>query len=208
MTVKLRLLNLCLLLPLILSGCTAISALEDASKPLEIYELRTPQLPRSASRRDLEIVVQEPSASGALATERIMIRPAPLQAQYLPGVRWSDTAPVMLQTLIVRSLTETAAFGSVGRSPVGTIADFTVLSELTDFQAETLDDGRRAVIRTRLVVRLIRESDRKTVGTQAFSIVVNAGGTDPNTIAAAFDQATSRLLTEAVSWIIASMSRS
>lgn len=208
MTVTMRLLNLCLLLPLTLSGCTAISALEDASNPLEIYELRTPQLPRSASRRDLEIVVQEPSASGALATERIMIRPAPLQAQYLPGVRWSDTAPVMLQTLIVRSLTESGAFGSVGRSPVGTIADFTVLSELTDFQAETLDDGRKAVIRTRLIVRLVRESDRKTVGTRAFSVVANAGATDPNTIAAAFDQATSRLLAETASWLVVNMSRS
>ena len=201
MTAKLRLLFLPLVLPLALAGCTALSALEEASQPLEIYELRTPQLPRTASRGNIEIVVAEPAASGALATERIMIRPAPLQAQYLPGVRWADMAPVMVQTLMVRSFAETGAFGSVGRGPIGTVADFTVLSELTDFQAETTDDGSAAIIRVRLVIRLVRESDAKVLDTRAFAVSAKATSTDANTVVAAFDVATSRLLEEIVPWI-------
>lgn len=201
MTAKLRILFLSLMFPLALAGCTAISALEGASQPLEIYELRTPQLPRAASRRNIEVVVAEPTASGALATERIMIRPAPLQAQYLPGVRWADTAPVMVQTLMVRSFTETDAFRSVGRGPIGTVADFTILSELTDFQAEPADDGSDAIIRVRLVIRLVRESDAKVVATRVFAVSAQAASTDANTIAAAFDVATSRLLTDIVPWI-------
>ncbi|MDK3074693.1 ABC-type transport auxiliary lipoprotein family protein [Sedimentitalea sp. JM2-8] len=203
MNVKMRLPTLCLLLPLALSGCSALTALGDASQPLEIYELRTPEVPRSASRRAVELVVQAPAASGALATDRIMIRPAPLQAQYLPGVRWADTAPVMIQTLLVRGLTETGRFASVGRSPVGPISDFTVLGELTDFQAETVADGRASVIRVRLVLRLVRESDSRVVATRAFAVTENTASTDPDALAAAFDGATSQLLAEAVSWIVA-----
>jgi cholesterol transport system auxiliary component len=203
MIAKMRLLILCLVLPLALSGCSAISALGDASQPLEIYELRTPQVPLSASRRGVELVVQAPAASGALATDRIMIQPAPLQAQYLPGVRWADTAPVMIQTLLVRALTETERFASVGRSPVGPVPDFTLLGELTDFQAESAGDKVAPVIRARLVLRLVRESDSRVVATRAFTVTENAASTDPDALAAAFDRATSQLLAEAVSWTVA-----
>lgn len=192
-----------LLLPLVLSGCTALSALDEASQPLQIYELRTPAIQRTVSRRNIELVVEEPSASGALAIERIMIRPAPFQAQYLPGVRWADTAPVMLQTLMVRSLTETGAFGSVGRRPVGTIGDFALLSELTDFQAEFAEETSDALIRIRLILRIVRERDARVIATRTFAVTENAATTDADAIVAAFDLATSRLLSDAVSWIIA-----
>ncbi|NNF23429.1 MAG: hypothetical protein HKN63_01280 [Rhodobacteraceae bacterium] len=191
-----------LLLTLLLPGCSAISALGQASQPLEIYELQTPAVQQAASRRNIELVVEEPSASGALAIERVMIRPAPFQAQYLPGVRWADTAPVMLQTLMVRSLTETGALGSVGRRPVGTAGDYAILSELTDFQAELADQRGGAVIRVRLILRIVRERDARVVATRTFSVTEGAASTDTDAIVAAFDLATSRLLSDAVSWII------
>lgn len=185
-----------------LSGCSALSALNDASQPLEIYELRTPEVTGTASRRSTEVIVEEPIASGALATERIMVQPAPLQAQYLPGVRWSDTAPVMLQTLMVRSLAETGALASVGRSPVGTRADFAVLSELTDFQVEAGEAEADVLVRVRLIVRLVQESDSRVVASRTFANTASAPSTDPAPVAAAFDAATSRLLSDAVSWIV------
>jgi cholesterol transport system auxiliary component len=202
MTVMMRLLKFLVPFFLMLPGCTALTALDEASTPLEIYELQTPDLPRSAARRPVELVVLEPTASGALATERIMIRPAPLKAQYLPGVRWADSATVLLQTLMVRSLTEIGAFRSVGRNPVGTVSDFTILSELTDFQADTVDDGDRAVVRTRLVVRLIRESDSTVIATKAFAVSEIAEATDADTLTAAFNRATSRLLAEVAAWVV------
>lgn len=195
------------LLPLIallflVSGCSAISALGDASQPLEVYELRAPDVRKAAVQRDIELVVEEPASSGSLSTERIMIRPTRLQAQYLPGVRWADIAPVMVQTLMVRSLTATGAFRSVGRLPIGTAADYALLSELTDFQAETNSDGESAVIRVRIIFRIVRESDARVVGTRAFTATEQANATDVNTIVDAFDRATSNMLEAAIGWII------
>lgn len=203
MTATLRLILPLLALPL-LAGCSAISALGEASQPLEIYELQTPPVPQVAARqRSVELVVEEPIASGALATERIMIRPAPLQAQYLPGVRWADTAPVMLQTLIVRSLTETGALNSVGRRPVGTIADYAVLGELTDFQAEPAVEGDSATVRLRLVLRVVRESNARVIATRSFAVTEPADGTDADSVVAAFNRACTSLLSEIVPWILA-----
>lgn len=201
MTAKIRLLLMILVLPFTPAGCAAISAFSDASQPLEVYELRTPQVPRSGDRRNIEIVVEEPVASGTIATDRILIRPTPLQAQYLPGVRWADTAPVMFQTLMVRSLTETEAFGSVGRAPIGSMADLAVLSELTDFQAERTGVGDAAIIRLRVVLRLVRENDATVISTRVFEVIEEAKSSSDDAIVAAFDTASSRIISEIVQWI-------
>ncbi|ANT62563.1 hypothetical protein AYJ57_19440 [Salipiger sp. CCB-MM3] len=189
-----------LLLALGLSGCGAIAALDDASTPLEIYELQTPPIQPSAARGSLELVVEPPIASGALSTERIMIRPAPLQAQYLPDVRWSDEAPAMLQTLLVRSLSETGAFASVGRAPLGAQGDYALLGELTDFQAQGAEGG--AAVRIRIMLRLVRERDASVVAARTFEVTEPAADTETDTLVAAFDRGTSRILSEVLPWVV------
>ncbi|EPX78831.1 ABC-type transport auxiliary lipoprotein family protein [Salipiger mucosus] len=186
-----------------LSGCAAITSLSEASRPLEIYELRTPEIAQAPARRGaVELVVEEPIASGSLATERIMIRPGPLQAQYLPGVRWSDTAPVMLQTLLVRTLTQTGAFASVGRRPLGSHGDYALLGELTDFQAEAPADAETATVRLRVVFRLVREDDASVAATRSFEVTEPAASPEPEDVVAAFDRATQHLLSEITDWVV------
>ena len=206
MTAKIRLLLTLLTLTWMVPGCAAISALDEASQPLEVYELRAPAVRKAAIQRNIELIVEEPAASGSVATERIMIRPTPLQAQYLPGVRWADIAPVMVQTLLVRSLTESGAFRSVGRLPVGIEADYALLSELTDFQAEPIMDGEAAVIRVRIIARIVRESDARVVGTRAFTVTEEAETLDADAVVRAFERATSKMLTGVVAWVISDTS--
>lgn len=190
---------------LLAPACSAISAFESASKPLEVYELQSPEVASDVRRRRTELLVEEPTASGALAVERIMIQPGPLQAQYLPGVRWADTAPIMLQTLLVRSLTDTGALGSVGRRPVGTVANYAVLSELTDFQAVSVAGNRGAEIVVRLSLRIVRERDAQVIATRSFEHREQSADTEAATVVQAFDRATSQLIAAAVPWILAQM---
>lgn len=206
MTARIRLLLTLLTLTMTVPGCAAISALDEASQPLEVYELRAPAVRKAAVQRNIELIVEEPAASGSLATERIMIRPSALQAQYLPGVRWADTAPIMVQTLLVRSLTESGAFRSVGRLPVGIDADYALLSELTDFQAEPTREGEGAVIRVRIIFRIVRESDASVVATRAFTITEEAGSTEVNSLVRSFDRATSKMLEAVVAWVVSDTS--
>lgn len=190
-------------LSLLLGGCGALSSLGAASEPLAIYELSTPALDLAGPRSGVEVVIEEPVATGALATERIMIRPGPLEVQYLPGLRWSDTAPIMVQTLMVRTLTETGLFGSVGRRPVGGVGDIAVLGELTDFQAQSIsaDDGARITIR--LILRIVRERDAEVVATRIFEVTEAVPSTEPDVFADGFDTAMSRILAQIAPWILA-----
>ena len=105
----------------LLTACSALTGLGEVSTPLDVFVLELPQdLPRrQGAPQSRAIIIEEPTTDGALATERIMIQPNALQAQYLPGVSWTDPAPIMLQTLMVRALDATGAFEYVGRRPLG-----------------------------------------------------------------------------------------
>ena len=192
------------LMVVFLPGCASISALTSASERLEIYELQSPQIAGLGERRGaVELVIEEPSASGALNTDRILIRPSPLQAQYLPGVRWADPAPQMLQTLLLRSLTETGAFQSVGRRPIGSIGDFAVLTELTEFGARPLGpEVEQAQAEIRVMIRLVRERDATVIASRSFAATAITNGTEADAIVSGFNRATSDLFAEIVPWLV------
>ena len=196
-----------LALPVLLGACGTLSALGDATTPSDIYELSTPtDLPlRQGRPQARDIIVEVPTTGGALATDRIMIRPAPLQAQYLPDVRWSDDAPVMLQTLMLRALNRTGAFEYVGRRPLGPGGDFAIVTELVDFQAVLVPDSEGAEIRVRMISRIVRERGVSIVASRSFAASEPAASLDDADIAAAFDAATSRVLSDFTVWTLSSL---
>ncbi|WP_424974129.1 ABC-type transport auxiliary lipoprotein family protein [Dinoroseobacter sp. S124A] len=199
---KIRASALGLGLALALSGCSAITAISDASKTLEVYELRAPEIQPAGRSFGLDVVIEEPTTSGALQTDRIMIRPDPLQAQYLPGVRWSETTPVMLQTLMLRSLEQSQALRYVGRTPLGISGDVAVLTELVDFQAEVAPDGETGTVELRLISRVVRESDIRILGTRTFAARAILPSVEEAAVIAGFDQAASQLLSEHAAWVL------
>lgn len=195
-----------LLCALLLGGCAALTSISDATTPLQAYGLRAPaEAPdvRGSLRRDL--VIEVPTAGGALDTDRILIRPDPFAAAYLPGVRWTDTAPVMLQGLMLRSLNDAGALRYVGRRPIGGTADYLLLSELTDFQAELAPDGEAVTTRLRLTARLVREADATILGSRTIETTAPAASTDPEDVVAGLDAATRAALRELTTWALRRM---
>lgn len=194
------------LLPLIsvafLAGCSLLGG----SEALDIYELRAPtDLPTVPTPAPRIVTVELPEATGTLDTDRILIRPDSLQAQYLPGARWGEETPIMMQTLMLRSLQATQGLTYVGRRPLGSSGDFAIVSDIIDFQAETLGDT--AVTRVTLEVRVVRERDAAIVAGRTFSQETTAQSTSTEDLIAAFDAATDTLLTEFTTWTMARLGR-
>jgi cholesterol transport system auxiliary component len=202
----LRMLAVAATIPL-LASCGAISALGDATTPLDVIVLQPPSdLPvRQGRPQARDVIVEEPTAGGALATDRIMIQPGALQAQYLPDVRWSDPAPVMLQTLMLRALDDTQAFQYVGRRPLGPGGDFAILTEMVDFQAELAEGGEMAEVVVRVIVRIVRERGADVVATRSFAAREPAVSLDDLALAEAFDDATGRVISEFTVWTLTTL---
>lgn len=186
-----------------LTGCSAISAITSAATPLEVYELRPPDtIPASRGQLARDLIIEVPTTGGALNTDRIMIRPNALQAQYLPGVRWSDQLPIMVQTLLLRAVEDTGGLRYVGRRPLGARGDYALVTEIVDFQAEAGADGSSATIDLRLISRIVRESDAQILASRTFSAsaITTSIATDP--LIVAFDAASDQLLPEFASWVL------
>ncbi len=190
-----------------LSGCSALSALSSAATPLDAYDLAAPATPVTArATTSRQFVVEIPTSTGALNTDRILIRPQPLQAAYLPDAKWAEELPVMLQTLLVRSFEDTNAFRYVGRRPLGTSGDYALVSDLTDFQAEAAPDGKTATIRLRLTARMVREDDAAILSTRSFTSSAQVTSTDTLALVQGFNTANQTLLSDVTSWALGTLS--
>lgn len=202
-TTSLRSVALTLVVAL-LSGCSALGALGDASTPLDVYDLRAPVGAPVARGGPLarDVIVELPTVSGVLDTDRIMIRPDALQAQYLPEVRWGDEVPVLMQTLMVRALENTRGLRYVARRPLAGSGDYAIVTELTDFQAEVVGDGSSAIIVVRMISRIVRESNASIVATRTFSVTASAASTETVALVEAFDRAADQLLIEFADWTL------
>lgn len=200
-----RALLVALLLPL--AGCAAISSLNSASQSMTTFELAPAPGPggQSGSRT---ILVQEAAATGALSTERIVVKPNPLQVTYLPGVRWVDPAPAHVQSLLVRSLANSGRVGFVGSDPSGPLPDYLLLPSIANFEAVIAPpSGAPAEVVIRVTLTLVRDIDARIVGSRTFTSTVAAADVDALTIVTAFDRAMTALLVEATDWTIATMAR-
>lgn len=185
----------------LLSGCGALGAVSDASAPLDAYTL-TPYAPGqipSLGRRHL--VVELPTSGGALATDRILIKPVPFQAQYLPDGRWSEPTPALLQSLLVASFQNAGGFRLVGRTGAGLMPDYTLMTEIQSFQAEPAGPAAEPlIVRIGVMMTIIRESDRQIIAARPFVASANVASDDTAAVVAGFDSALQTVLREAVQW--------
>jgi len=183
-----------------IAGCGALSNVTDAAEPVSAFTL-SPVATEPVGASSGHLVVREATAAGALMTDRILIKPNRLQAAYLPEGRWTDAAPVLVQSLLVQSLQNGGGFRLVGRDDDGLLPDYSLLIDLRDFQAEAVTEGGTAwQVRVGMILTLVREEDRRIAGSRRFEAVVAAGSDATPAIVAAFDAALSQTLREAVAW--------
>lgn len=186
-----------------LAGCGALSSLSKAGTELDAYTLSPVEGSGTPARGRGHLIVELPSSAGALATDRILIKPVPYQAQYLPGGRWIEPAPALLQTLLVTSFQNIGGFELVGRTANGLNPDYTLMTELMDFQVEPSGQGQdQFVVRITMMMTLIRESDRRIVASRRFSTSETAASDDTQVLVGAFDRALHKLLQEIVVWTL------
>ncbi|MFK7764387.1 MAG: ABC-type transport auxiliary lipoprotein family protein [Roseobacter sp.] len=190
----------------LLAGCTGLQTLNRASTPNSLYAL-TPKSTFSASlpRISQQIVVEEPTASAAVNTDQIAVQPTPLQVQYLPGARWVDRAPLIVQTLLIESYENSNRVGAVGRSSVGLRADYVIVTDLREFHAyvpEGPDANAALQVIVRLNVKIVEALDDKIIASQGFREISPSESDAPFDLVTAYDEALGDAMRDAVEWSI------
>ena len=182
-------------------GCSTITALNAASVPLDTYDLRPVSGKKTGPRSSRTLLVANPQASAALATDRIMVRPDAASITYLPDARWGDAMPAVLQSLLIRSISGTGRIGYVGRSDTGPVPDRALLVRIDAFEVEVLPDG---VFQAKVDIdlTLINDQSQRVVGSRMFSQSALAENDNPRNIVASFQGVLDIVLPAMADWTL------
>jgi cholesterol transport system auxiliary component len=195
---------LALVLALSLPGCAGLATINAAVTPADLYELTPknsfdPDLPSVSA----QIVVEEPTAGGGLNTDRIAVKPNPYLLQYFPQSRWVERAPLMVQTLLVESIENTGRVRAVGRRAIGITSDFTILTDLREFQALVPEGEPEALVaQVRLNMKIIEEPRGIIIASASFGAEERTASREMFDVAAAFDAALGRAMRSSVEWAV------
>lgn len=172
-----------------------------------IYDLS----PKSTFDADLpqvaqQLVVEEPSSARGIDSDRIALRPSPIEVKYFAGARWVDRGPRMVQILLVESFENTGKIIAVGRQSIGLRADYSVKSDLREFQAEYFDAGGLPQIHVRLNVKLIKMPEARIIASRTFDQIEPASGNEITAIVQSFDETLGKVMRQAVEWTLREVS--
>ena len=122
-------------LAFLLVACAGM--LPGSGAPPDLYTLT----PKSTYSADLptvtwQLAIEVPVAAESLNNSRIALRHDPLSLLYYKGARWTERAPVMVQTLLNESFENSGKIVAVARKATDIRADYVLKTDLREFQAE------------------------------------------------------------------------
>ncbi|CAN0362011.1 unnamed protein product [Phaeothamnion confervicola] len=184
------------------TGALAACALPGGGEPPKLFTLTpkstfAPDLPRA----DWQLAIEAPVAPGGIDTTKIAVQRTPLTLDYFARAAWTDTAPRMVQTLLLESFENTGKLVAVGRESSSLRPDYLLKVDLREFQAE-FRGGPTPVARVRLSVRLVRLPERNVVASFAHEAIEPAAGPDIDKVVAAFDDALGSVLRRVAEWTL------
>lgn len=197
---KFRSITLSVALTALLSACAGNILPGAGNDPPSLYVLT----PKTTFAKDLpkvewQLTIPLPIADAALNTARITLRQNPISLEYYARANWVDTAPQMIQTLLVESFENSGKIIGVGRQSVTLRADYSLLTDLREFQAEYLGSGPPRV-RVRLNAKLVKMPQRTILATETFEHLEPAASSDLQAVVSAFDIALGKTLKRIVEW--------
>jgi cholesterol transport system auxiliary component len=179
-----------------LGGCLSFTT------PPQLFDLSPKNtFDGAAPLADWQLVVEEPTTPNAINTDRMAIRPTPLQIEYFPEVKWTDRAPALVQTLLVESFENSGKIVGVGRRSIGLTGDYVLTSELREFEAMA-DGAGNVTVAVRMVLKLVRQSSGSIIAATTHAETAVAASSAPADVVQAFDMALGKVLKQTVTWVL------
>ena len=186
-----------LLAAVLCTGCVG-SLLESGNEAPEIYRLAGVGLPDRGEPLPLALAVAPPRAAASLDTERIAAIQPDSRFDYFTGLRWAESAPQMLQQLLVRALVDDGRFATVVAAPSRVPADLTLDVELRSFEAVYTGDAGVPVVRVEMQVTLVDARKAKRLASFVVRTQSRAADNRRTAVLESFERAAAEALQETV----------
>ncbi len=192
-----RLLGCTIAVPMLLAALSGCST----SAPNDTFDLTAAGTPVSttASARNRQLLVADPSALKALDSEQILVRVSGSEVRYLSKSQWSDKLTRVVQSKLVEAFEDTGRLGGVGKPGQGLAIDYQLISDVRAFEIAT-GGGDRGVVE--ISVKLLNDRNGSVKAQKVFRAEAPAKGSGSSAYVAALDQAFGRVTGEIVAWTL------
>lgn len=166
--------------------------------PPPAYDLTAArQFPRHGGGARGQLIVAEPTGVSALDTEKVVVRTAKGEISTLPDAQWSDRLPKLVQARIVQSFENANRLRAVGKPGDRLTVDYQLLVDLRSFQL-SVGEGSHAEVE--FAAKIVSDRSGRIVAAKVFRVIIPVGGSSPEPVMAALDDAFGRAMTELVLW--------
>ncbi|MEJ8571909.1 ABC-type transport auxiliary lipoprotein family protein [Microbaculum marinum] len=180
----------------LVGGCAALVP----KSPPATFDLEAPtSFPANVGSTGLQFAITEPTAVGALDSERIVVQPMPTEVTYLGKVQWSDRVPKLVQARLIDAFRNTGKVRSVGLPGGAVQNDIGLVTDLQDFQIDAT--AGQAVVS--IAVRIVSDTTGRVLDSRIFTARQPVAGNDANAMVDAMNAAFQQAAVEIVVWTLA-----
>jgi cholesterol transport system auxiliary component len=190
----------CLLVPtlgLALVACGSNAVNDTFDLTASVSEVTT-----TASARNRQLLVADPSALKALDSEQILVRVSGAEIRYLSQSQWSDRLTRVVQSKLVEAFENTGRLGGVGKPGQGLAIDFQLITDVRAFEISA-EGGDRGVVE--ISAKLLNDRNGTVKAQRVFRAEVPSAGSDNSAYVAALDRAFARVTADIVGWTLQSI---
>lgn len=148
------------------------------------------------------LAIAEPSASTALDSNRIAVRPKPALLQVYAGAIWSDAAPVLVQSALVDALGASERFRAVGRPTDALSADLLLQLDLRHFEAVYAEDAKQPTVVVELRATLIDQRSQQVLASRRFRVEQASDDETLPNVVRAFETALEQAANAMTPWLL------
>ena len=195
------------------SGCVA-SVVGADEQPPATFDLVTPAAEGDVSpARGVQVLVPEPVTVALLASQRVVVRVAAREVQYLADTRYADTLTKLTQLKLKRAMEASPAVGAAALPGEGLAIDYQLLTDIRAFEVRAapilVADARGQTLPrsafVSLTIKILDDRSGNVVASRVFDSTVPIGpvaegGVGPAYLAA-LDAALDAALVDIRSWV-------
>ena len=181
-----------------LAGCSVLPSAPVA----QIYRLSpTVDDPPPGTVLRKRLVVEIPTASESLDTDRIALIRNHTRFDYYANSLWTDRVPLLVQGLLIGALENDGGIAEIARDASNMTPDYVLQTEIREFAARYTGTGEQPpeTVVT-LDLSLVKMPDRKMIGRTLVTETAQAARNSLDSVVEAFDAAVSRVLMRSVVW--------
>lgn len=184
----------------LLAGCISVGAGERPE--VSLRTIADPVVASEGRRAEWHLLVDLPRAARPLNGPRIVLSPRPGEFGVLADVRWTDDAPRLVQTLVVRAIERSGRIGAVAPVSSSVQADRLLELEIDAFHAAREPEGD--AVRVAITARLIDTRSNRIVSSRRFETREPLESRRIDAVVGGFDRAIAEVVPGMVDWIASS----